>query len=457
MAHRRSIQQRQLDTAGKILFYLLCIVAGGVAFGLSVLATRQPLGLRGLAFHPFNLLGFFIVITILDFLFAYETTRSGESIRLSVYSESSPIIVQQGFLFFVLCCIGIFVGIALSIRNTNPVKSSIRDNSADKSATQVLFLIAAALAAVTVALVVEAALSRGSIAYVAATRGVFFRDNPILYVFYSMLVPAFFIFGSRNNHPITVIWAFFLCVLLLLPMGSRGNLAILLVGVMFWVCRRVAIPVAALYIAAPLVAIGLTFYRWAARDSTVYGTFQQFLDAHGGLGGALFGTPEVSMAEAITINLAQPVLHRAPWDSIIGMILIPVPRAIAPFKPVGASTEFTQGANLSRWMLVKSDWTITGFANLLVEFSYIGAILVIGLLSYWWSRTLIKASADRMDIAFVGPVLIYFMYIFYRADLYNLGTTMWPALLILIGHTFLTRMLMRRSTQNSTRPLNNPR
>lgn len=421
------------------MFYIACLVPLAVSVSLAMIANQQRLGLRGLAFHPFNLLGFFIVITTIDFMTAHEMTLRGESIRSATYSEYTPGAVWNGLAFFILCSLAILFGCFLGSRGKG--RLMVDDGGdADQKAAFVVAAGAFGLAAFTVLTVVGVALARGSIGYVAGIKGVFFRDNAILYVLYSMLLPAFYLYGSRVGRWNLILTAYFVAVLLLLPIGSRGSIAMLTVGLLFWASRHWRIPVAALYVFSPVVAIGLTYYRWATRESAVYNTFGQFLDAHDGLAGALFNTPDISMAEAITINVNQDLVHRMPWDSILGVLLIPVPRSIAPFKPFGASTEFTQQSDLARWLTVKAEWTVTGFVNLLMDFGYVIALFATFGLAYWWSITMARRASSQRSISFAAPVLIYFMYVFYRGDIYNLGTAMWPAGLVVIAHTVATRI-----------------
>jgi hypothetical protein len=57
------------------------------------------------AFHPFNILGFFLVIITVDFSALYLRIIDGDEIRFLTYTIRHPEEVENGFLYFVLCAI----------------------------------------------------------------------------------------------------------------------------------------------------------------------------------------------------------------------------------------------------------------------------------------------------------------------------------------------------------------
>ena len=69
--------------------------------------------------------------------------------------------------------------------------------------------------------------------------------------------------------------------------------------------QKKRLPLYYLYIALPAIGFFLIFYAYYVRLYTVYPNFGAFLNAHGGILGSLFGTLDVSIAEAITINLSS--------------------------------------------------------------------------------------------------------------------------------------------------------
>ena len=92
-------------------------------------------------------------------------------------------------------------------------------------------------------------------------------------------------------------------------------------------------------------------------------------------------------------------------------------------------------ADLNRWLLVKSEWTITGFANLYYDFGYAGAVVVSAIIAFFWTRLLLFSSRNTTSLQFGGVFCIHAMTVFIRADLYNLGLccgVIWSSLVFII-------------------------
>lgn len=301
--------------------------------------------------------------------------------------------------------------------------------------------------------VVLASLTEGDLLHVAGMRQLFFRANPILIVLYSLLVPSFILYGSyRPRVGVRLVVLALAVMLLLFPLGGRGTLLLVVIAMAFWAAAGgFTVNFFAVYLATPLVGIFLLIVRYYSREADKFDSLQAYLSEGGGALSLFFNTPEISMAEAMSVNLVNQMVERAPFDSIVGVLLAFVPRAIIPWKPFGASAEFTMAADLARWELVKSEWTVTGFVNLFLDFGYLGAIAGSGALAYIWARVFCThAARGGQALRFWGPVSIVMLYIFFRADLYNLGLFLWPLSAVLLIHWGFTKIVHMRILPGQT-------
>lgn len=414
------------------MFYFLLLIPFFCALLLSIGARASTIGLNGLAIHPFNILGILLNIIALDFFVLYGDLLSNVPTRFSAYSIDGPGAVLNGMLFFCLCAIALSAGVLIPVfrKPQEQVATQAEATSSASSAkvAKTLLILAICLLLFITSEVVVQSLQRGNLLYVAGIRQNFFRNNQILYILYGFCVPAFFIYGSVNKlNRNTLIAAMIFCTLLI-PLGSRGLLVYILLGLSYWWAMERPLPLPILYAAAPVLGVGAVVYRFFARDAYSFPTLGAFLDAKGGFFGVLFRTPDISFAEAITVAVNYVRMDRAPWDSLVGALAAPFPRAIFPWKPAGASAQFTAESTPEYWALIKSEKTVTGFSNLLFDFGYVGAIIFAFSLGMAWC-SYVRSRNIGHGSAFSGPVGIVCIYIFCRGDIYNLALFAWPTLM----------------------------
>lgn len=434
------------------MFYLLLLIPFFCAILLSFAARMSTVGLKGLALHPFNILGILLNIIALDFFVLYGDLLSNVPTRFSAYSIDGPGAVLSGMLFFCLCAIALTAGILIPVFGERPPPEAPKRKAdvpprAARAAKTLLFLAIALLLFITSEVVVQS-LQRGNLLYVAGVRQTFFRNNQILYLLYGLCVPAFFIYGAMHKFGKNTLLAAAVFCTLLIPLGSRGLLVYILLGLSYWWAMERPLPLPLLYAAAPILGIGAVVYRFFARDAYSFPTLSAFLDAKGGFFGVLFRTPDISFAEAITVAVNYVRMNRAPWDSLLGAVAAPFPRAIFPWKPAGASAQFTAESTPEYWALIKSEKTVTGFSNLLFDFGYVGALVSAFVLGLAWC-SYVRSRNIGYGSAFVGPVGIVCIYIFCRGDIYNLALFVWPTLLAGVLFTLLSRMRTARSAPNA--------
>lgn len=403
-------------------------------FALYALAKVFPSGLKGLGVHPYNVLGFLIAIIIIDFIVLSIDVRGSYVQSVFGYRVTSAREVQDGALFFLMCASSLTIGIGLAgyvraKRRSRIRPQAIRDDRWKVSMIMFAFTI---IFSVVVLYLASAALAAGSLLHVAGTRTTYFRDNTTLYVAIAAMVPAFFMYGSRFGlNRKTGFYAFLL--LLGLPLvGSRSLMLYVLAGLVFWSAFRFPLKLSYIYISAPIIGILSVTYRYYSRDIYYFSSLGAFLDRNGGFFGSLFRTDDIAIAEIITIGVNNRIVEREWFESLLGMLLVPVPRAILPWKPLGASADFTSYTDESYFDLTGSSKTVSGFVDIYLSSNFFVAPILMGVIGALWGMFWVSTDRSQRTAAFVGPVLVVCAYLFIRSDLYNLALFMWP-LFVVIG------------------------
>ncbi len=432
------------------MFYLILLFLWLLPLVLRHFARQQTFGMKGQMPHPFNILGAFTAIIGFDFLDSWWQVDGVRGARLGsmwIYNQGE---VLFGLIFFCLCMLSVVAGIyvALKVKRKRPFLRPYDD----QQVVTILFVIVISAASFVSFVVLKESLQYGSIFHVATTRQIWFRENQIFQFIVLMVLPAFFMFLSRHNHWPIIISAVAITTAILALNGGRLTLLMIAIAYVFKIAQTRRLPLFYLYSAIPVVGIFLIAYLYFVRLNGNYSDLGAFLATNGGISGSLFGTLDISIAEAISINLSEPLIDRSPYSFLVGGLIAFIPRSWIPWKLYGASAEFTMTADLNRWLLVKSEWTITGFANLYYDFGYAGAIVVSAILAYFWTRLLLSSSRNTISLLFGGVFCIHAMTVFIRADLYNLGLLLWSYLVVL-GIYYLIRIttrLIKGQTSNRT-------
>ncbi|WEK45863.1 MAG: hypothetical protein P0Y56_12615 [Candidatus Andeanibacterium colombiense] len=435
--------------AALIFLFLICVAVAEIFF-LSQLASAEPLDLIGRALHPFNVIGFLFLVTLVDFIGLFLIVSSRQSADFAEISLSSKGEVVYGLFYYVLCQSAIVVGIWAALARTSQWKihqirmlrgKGVVAQRSELIATRVIILVSICATLVAGYTLLGTALSAGSLNYIAGVRTRFFADNPILLLIITTITPAFFLFGSRHSLKSLIL---VLPPLLLVQglVGGRSKLLYPIVGVAYWFCRSRRLPVIWVYLALPAMLLVIVAFGYYTRYSGLYSSLGEYLDASGGMFGALFEESSISMAEAITYNVNNPIIMRSPWESVVGMFLLPIPRSVIDWKPFGVSTDFSMAMDYVRFMLVKSEWTVTGYIDLFYSFGFIGGIAACSAFAYLWTRALLHYATGPFGTAFIGPVCIVSAYVFVRGDLYIVSQFLWPCGVVLLffgGLRFLVK------------------
>ena len=422
------------------LVWPLSLVAPVVLYALSL----QPVfgKLRGSAAHPYNILGFFLTVVAFDFLDVYTRVASGGTAWFARYTIASVGEIESGLFFFLLMSGSIVVGL-LTARSARRIDiSPAHDPEIAARATTLVLLGSLAVTGYTTLVVVTQSVAAGSLFEVAGVRQIFFRENPLLQVFYATLVPAFILFLSHNTHRIRFVAVLLLTVVLLtLPLGSRGSLFYLLIAVIVGVAMtRARLPAGMLYFAAPAVLAILVYLRFLREQVT--DSFSRYLEIRGSE--LLLEGADFSLAEPLIIGMRSGVVPRYPFETLVGSIFAVVPRGIIPWKPEGPSAVFTGLADPMRWALTKSEWLITGFVNLNAELGMVGAAVAMVVLAAIWARSLARTFSSTPNAIAGASFLAIVAYIFVRGDLYNVALFIWPSLFVYLGFRLAKKVLSRR-------------
>jgi hypothetical protein len=185
-------------------------------------------------------------------------------------------------------------------------------------------------------------------------------------------------------------------------------------------------------LATPVGAVVLSILRYVFREVEKYSSYWAFVTAKGGYIGLFFGGEEVGFAKGLSVVVQNAkTLAMAPFESYLGLAMFPAPRSIFWFKPVGASSRFTQQLAPDRWEWTKSESLVTGFGDLYLQFGTFCSALVMFVIAFFWLRACIGAiRSNRCYTVALLPVLIWGMCMFMRGDIFNLGFVLWPALLV---------------------------
>lgn len=276
----------------------------------------------------------------------------------------------------------------------------------------------------------------GSILAAEVSRQYYFKDNQLLHLVFLLVCPAYAFFLSRKSR-----FDFSALVLLiglvgfLFLSGSRGSILLLFVVAGVYYCsRNRSVSYKMLFFAIPLVVWGLVLMRYYFREAWRYDSVWDFIESYGGIAAVFFRSAEVSMAEVLTMVVANSsMIDVYPFQGLLGFATYPVPRAFFTLKPLSASGYFTEYVSSDRWDTSRSELLVGGFGNAYMEFGVLFGAVVVFFLGYWWVRAL-RASLVSRDtrLIFYVPFLIWLSYMFLRGDFFNMGSTSWSVVLVLI-------------------------
>ncbi len=399
---------------------------------------------RGCAFNPVFFIGFINVFFIMDFYFLYQEP-SIEIFETSFVVLRDDIVwgmfIYSAFnLSFLFACMTSNWLLRNKIRST---ESYIVDPVAAVKTFKIVVLMNVALIAVNADLFL--AMLVGD-----TTRQVLFSSNQGLHILFSLIIPSFALYAaSKNNDFKSIMVAFLISFMLIFVSGSRGGLILLIIILLIASNKSVRqIRGWYLFAAIPFVATLLLTSRYYLRESWRYSSIGDFINDNGGLGQVFFSTSEISMAEVIvTIDMWKEQIERFPFESFLAAVMYPLPRAIFEFKPFGSGGVLTELLSPMRWEFTRSEIVTTGYGDLLMQFGFVFSIIVFFIISSIWIRSVqnVITGGIQKQILFL-PFLIWWPYVFLRADFFNLAGNVWPFVLAMLIYSFFRKMSLGRNT-----------
>lgn len=398
---------------------------------------------RGGAFNPVFFIGFINIFFIMDFYFLYQEP-SIEIFETSFVVLRDDIVwgmfVYSAFnLSFFLACITSNFWFKSNKSNGD---SYVVDHVAAANTFKVVVLMNVALIIVNAELFLSMLLGD-------TTRQVLFSSNQGLHIIFSLIIPSFALYSaSKGGNFRSVLIPFVISFILIFVSGSRGGL-ILLVIILFIASNKSIRQIRGVYLfaAIPFVAGLLLVSRYYLRESWRYSSMGEFINDNGGIGQVFFSTSEISMAEVIvTITMWKEQIDRFPFESMLAAIMYPLPRAIFEFKPFGSGGVLTELLSPLRWEFTRSEIVTTGYGDLLMQFGFTFSILVFFVISTIWIRGVLSVITGgiQKQILFL-PFLIWWPYVFLRADIFNLAGNVWAFILAMFIYCIFKRLSFGRN------------
>ncbi|MEQ1440744.1 hypothetical protein AAG565_15445 [Fontimonas sp. SYSU GA230001] len=379
--------------------------------------------------HPYFFLALILLLYNIDFL----VLGAGQSAtRLSEMSASIPVRdVWYAFAVFSALQAALVAGILLAgavhVPNRAVVGGGIR-------AARV---VGAMLVVVSVAVTFGSLALGVSFLSLDVTHQNFYRENQALWLVKSLCNPAMALYvlsSGKWRHSDFLVLAGAVAVATL--GGSRSSVlfASAIAGMKFallgWRIRQ-----SWTLVAIPALGAILLVLRFYLREQWRYGSIVDFVAAQGGVVGTFFSTAEVSMADAFTMAyIYSDDIAVFPFQGFLFAASLLIPRSFWPGKPISPSGSFTDALSPTRWEITRSELTVTGFGDMLLEFGLVGALIACALFAFVWGY-LVKKSAKAIHSVyqrFVFVALYWSVYSFVRGDMGNLGGLLWPFVLVYV-------------------------
>lgn len=414
----------------------LIFVNAAILVFLILLSRSFPTSLRGSIFNPLLFLVLLASFFSVDFFLLYLEPY------LEIYEEALHLTspdVESAYLYYILCMGAMSMAFFIGLKKKGGIGSKLFDFvTVVRNDSDVVMYIVVTLSLFSsfVLLTSGSGLLSGDV-----SRQVFFMENKLLRISFSMIPPAFALF-CRNQDPLSLkcLGMFLICIAIIFLTNSRGSfiLLFLIYGYLFNAKVR-KVSAGWVIVLIPMVAYLLLWSRYVFRESWRYDSMSEFVYDKGGLLGVFFQTAEVSMADVLTTIVTwSEAVYRYPFESFVAGIMYPLPRSIFTFKPLGSGGDFTSEFSPLRWTLTKSEIVTTGFGDLFLQFGYLGSLMVLFILSYLWVRLIKGAISYSSEMAaFIVPLLIWWMYLFTRSGIFNMSGAIWSALLVLFVLNFV--------------------
>lgn len=422
-------------------FSILCLTAATFvwsALAYSVLARTTPRGVNW-AVHPLVFFSLYVWMIFADFLILlYDVTEalpvlfSGISITMP-QEVVSTILVYSSMLFVS----GIAVYFGSRSVHVPKILSEHEVRIQLYSARITFLLVFSILCLFYIPLILSNFMS-GNFWKIAATRTVIGAEMKHLTLLLSLLAPsALFLASFEQNRAMALaVMGFALSAYLIF--GSRGNVVSLLYGCLLIIPLGRRLPFSVIVCCVLIMLVAASYYMYLTRMSFFFASYSDYLAASGGFLNSFFRSTEFSYAEGMTAHLSERIIDRAWYESGLGAIFAIVPRELITWKPLGISTALSMAADPERWSLVKSEWVIGGFTNLVYDFGLIGGAISVYVIFFCFGRAFLTVyNRARSSFFFWWPVLFALMFNFMRTDVYGFSLQLWNLVLLAILVRFI--------------------
>lgn len=409
---------------------MVCLATGVWASSAGFVAHRTRFEGTPLAIHPLMLTTVFLCLVLIDFIVLYMDVASDQLVNFSRRTISNVDAVSNAALVYSALLIAAAAGLAFGgsfVRAQAPKTTT----PLDRRAARLAFLVVLGLTLIVFTPALIGVMRSGNILAIASMRMVFAHGSQILALLILMLAPAALLYASRARTSKRAYVAIAATMVVYLLFGSRFNIMMLLYGAVLVTPIRKHLTWPVVLASLPFAFGFLSIYGYATRFTYAYDSYGEYLAASGGFFSSFFRSLEMSIAEAMTVHLGERLIDRSWYESLLAGAVALVPRELIPWKPNGLSTALTLAADPARWLLVRSEWTVGGFTNLVYELGLfgglVGSALIFAILGIVFRRLNGAGYA-----VFWWPMVFVLILGFLRADIYNVSLKLWALVIVFI-------------------------
>lgn len=390
---------------------------------------------RASALHPLFLASVFCLIYLFDLLYQNllgVTALRGVTVNLSNFEISQVVLVH------LWAFLGLVLGAVAAFRSRRRIKA-VRFPDTFASAALVWFLL---VSGGTLALYVSSFGPTFGLDEIGANKALNASRNPVLaQMFWLVVMSAAICITVEKVSMVRIALVLGIAVFTVFSSGVRGQLVVLAMAALYaFSLHGLRIGRWAALLALVPLALVLSVLRVLSRGGPSFaGDVQAYIGARGGLLSFLFETDEISHAEIFSqfvLNEHLP-LWRFPFQGLLGVLAVPLPRDWFAWKPTALSTDFTRYWSPEIYANSRSELVVGGFSEAVLEFGVIFAPVLTALVGYVTVRLFLRSIHASKPSALFACLASIGVLFFLRNELFILGIVAWPALISALGALML--------------------
>ncbi|WP_424934481.1 hypothetical protein [Amaricoccus macauensis] len=269
-----------------------------------------------------------------------------------------------------------------------------------------------------------------------------------IFLYLSTLVRiSFFIYAISCRSMGILFWlAFCLTLFIMITTGARVN-TLTLILILGLIAASRGIKVHWLWAVAVLplggaVSISMRYYFRAFTNST---SIMDLVESNGGWISIFINPFELHYFQTITSIVSLDIkssISRYPFEELLGLATLPIPRSVFSLKPVSASIEYSELIAPEIWAQFKTQATIGLYGVTYIEMGTILGSVFLILFGFVFSRLVARFSQFQslMGGAILCCLLVGVL-ILNRTGIIQMGQFLWPAI-VLVGFVELAWPLM---------------